>query len=134
MSSKFISRGADKYDSFMGRWSRRLAPLFIDFAGLGVGDRVLDVGCGTGSLTFELVKHANVASVEAIDYDPNRAANAGSRRTGRYENGRSQSTFMFANLTTLAHLSVSAAICFAASAGDPPSTVSPRSAIRALIR
>ena len=66
--------------------------------------------------------------------DPNRAATAGSRRTGRYENGRAQSTFMFANLTTLAHLSVSAAICFAASAGDPPSTVSPRSAIRALIR
>jgi SAM-dependent methyltransferase len=69
MSSKFISRGADKYDSYMGRWSRRLAPLFVDFAGLGVGDRVLDVGCGTGSLTFELVKHANVASVEAIDYE-----------------------------------------------------------------
>ena len=70
MSSKFISRGADKYDSFMGRWSRRLAPLFIDFAGLAVGDRVLEVGCGTGSLTFALVKHANVTSVEAIDYEP----------------------------------------------------------------
>jgi len=36
MSSKFISRGADKYDSFMGRWSQRLASLFIDFAGLAV--------------------------------------------------------------------------------------------------
>ena len=69
MSSKFISRGADKYDSFMGRWSRRLAPLFIDFAGLAAGDRVLEVGCGTGSLTFALVKHANVTSVEAIDYE-----------------------------------------------------------------
>jgi ubiquinone/menaquinone biosynthesis C-methylase UbiE len=69
MSSKFISRGADNYDSYMGRWSRRLAPLFIDFAGLAVGDRVLDVGCGTGSLTFALAKHANVASIEAIDYE-----------------------------------------------------------------
>jgi ubiquinone/menaquinone biosynthesis C-methylase UbiE len=69
MSSKFISRGADKYDSYMDRWSHRLAPLFIDFAGLAMGDRVLDVGCGTGSLTFALAKHANVASVEAIDYE-----------------------------------------------------------------
>ena len=34
MNSKFVARGADKYDSFMGRWSRRLAPLFLDFAGL----------------------------------------------------------------------------------------------------
>jgi ubiquinone/menaquinone biosynthesis C-methylase UbiE len=69
MSSKFISRGADKYDSFMGRWSRRLAPLFIDFAGLTAGDSILDVGCGTGSLAFALVERANVASVEAIDYE-----------------------------------------------------------------
>jgi hypothetical protein len=28
MRSKFISCGADKYESYMGRWSRRLAPLF----------------------------------------------------------------------------------------------------------
>lgn len=69
MSSKFISRGADQYESFMGRWSRRLAPLFIDFASLAAGERVIDVGCGTGSLTFALAEHAEIASVEAIDYE-----------------------------------------------------------------
>ena len=40
---------ASSYDRFMGRWSSKLAPLFVKFARIGDGDRVLDVGCGTGS-------------------------------------------------------------------------------------
>jgi ubiquinone/menaquinone biosynthesis C-methylase UbiE len=53
------------YDSFMGRFSRRLAPLFADFAGVGPGDRVLDVGAGTGALTAELVRRgAHPAATE----------------------------------------------------------------------
>jgi ubiquinone/menaquinone biosynthesis C-methylase UbiE len=51
----------------MGRWSRRLAPLLIRFGGLSDGDRVLDVGCGTGSLAFTLPEIANVAAVTGID-------------------------------------------------------------------
>jgi ubiquinone/menaquinone biosynthesis C-methylase UbiE len=35
----------------MGRWSARLAPLFVRFAGVKDGQRILDVGCGTESLS-----------------------------------------------------------------------------------
>jgi ubiquinone/menaquinone biosynthesis C-methylase UbiE len=69
MTSKFIARGADKYDAFMGRWSRRLAVPFLDFAGPLDGEHVLEVGCGTGSLTLVLPGRADIASVEAIDYE-----------------------------------------------------------------
>jgi SAM-dependent methyltransferase len=60
-------QNAEGYEKVMGRWSRRLAPLLIRFGGLSDGDRVLDVGCGTGSLTFTLPEIANVAGVTGID-------------------------------------------------------------------
>jgi len=57
--------GEDAYDDFMGRYSVRLAPLFADFAGVGEGDRALDVGAGTGALTSELLRRG--ASVTAAE-------------------------------------------------------------------
>ncbi len=60
--------GGDEYDNFMGRYSTVLAPLFADFAGVSSGDRVLDVGAGTGALSAELV--ARGASVAAADPSP----------------------------------------------------------------
>ncbi len=58
----------ESYDDFMGRYSVRLAPLFADFAGVGEGHRVLDVGAGTGALTRELV--ARGATVVAVEPSP----------------------------------------------------------------
>src|SRR5436305_422920 len=53
------------YDKFMGRYSVRLAPVFADFAGIEAGQRVLDVGAGTGALTAELARRdADVAAAE----------------------------------------------------------------------
>jgi SAM-dependent methyltransferase len=58
----------EAYDDFMGRYSQRLAPLFADFAGVSAGQRVLDVGAGTGALTAELL--ARGAEVAASDPSP----------------------------------------------------------------
>jgi SAM-dependent methyltransferase len=65
--SVFAAHDARAYERIMGRWSRRLAPLLIKFGGLADGDRVLDVGCGTGSLSFRLPEVAKVAAVTGID-------------------------------------------------------------------
>jgi ubiquinone/menaquinone biosynthesis C-methylase UbiE len=51
----------------MGRYSVRLAPLLADFAGVEAGHAVLDVGCGPGALTGELVKRVGPAAVSAVD-------------------------------------------------------------------
>jgi ubiquinone/menaquinone biosynthesis C-methylase UbiE len=59
--------GADAYDRFMGRYSVRLAPPFADFAGVGPGQSVLDVGCGPGALTTELVQRLGSTAVAAVD-------------------------------------------------------------------
>ena len=58
---------AARYDRFMGRYSSKLAPRFCEFAGIGVGQRVLDVGCGPGALTAELVGMVGEAAVSAVD-------------------------------------------------------------------
>ena len=69
-SSNFIAQGSAGYDGYMGRWSRRLAPQFLDFSGTADDERIIDVGCGTGSLTFSIIDRCKVASIEALDYEP----------------------------------------------------------------
>jgi SAM-dependent methyltransferase len=56
---------ADAYDSFMGRYSVQLGPQMADLAGVQRGQRVLDVGCGPGALTAELLQRG--AQVSAVD-------------------------------------------------------------------
>ena len=73
---------ASAYDRFMGRYSVPLAPLFADFAGIGPGLVALDVGCGPGALTAELVRRLGSASVFAVDPSEPFAAAAQERFPG----------------------------------------------------
>lgn len=67
------------YDRFMGRYSTLLAPQFVEFASVQKGDRALDVGCGPGSLTGELVRRLGGSVVAAIDPSPAFVAAASAR-------------------------------------------------------
>jgi SAM-dependent methyltransferase len=68
MPSMFNARDAANYERLMGRWSRRLAPIFIEHAGIADGENLIEIGCGTGSLTFALPQAAAIASLTAIDH------------------------------------------------------------------
>jgi SAM-dependent methyltransferase len=67
-SSTFVSSSGDGYEIQMGRWSRRLAPMLIEFAGLDRGASVLDVGCGTGNLAIALAQNPKIEKVCGIDF------------------------------------------------------------------
>ena len=58
---------ADAYDRYMGRYSAQISPLLADLAGVQGGQRVLDVGCGPGALTAELVARVGPSAVSAVD-------------------------------------------------------------------
>ncbi|MEO5820606.1 MAG: class I SAM-dependent methyltransferase, partial [Vicinamibacteraceae bacterium] len=71
------------YEPFMGRWSRRLAPLFVDFAGIQDGESVLDVGAGTGALASAILEARPKSHVTGLDVAPDYVAAARQRATGR---------------------------------------------------
>ena len=65
-----FTAAAEKYDRFMGRFTRTLAPALVSAAGVGEGRRVLDVGCGPGGLTDVLAASVGEDRVAAIDPAP----------------------------------------------------------------
>jgi SAM-dependent methyltransferase len=67
------------YERFMGRWSRLLAPQLAAFAGVVDGERVLDVGTGTGVLAGALEKSGS--SVQVVGIDPSEGFIAYARKS-----------------------------------------------------
>ena len=55
------------YEQYVGRWSRRVAPLFLSWLGIPAGRRWLDVGCGTGALCAAIVNRCSPSSVAGVE-------------------------------------------------------------------
>lgn len=67
----FAAANGDGYELQMGRWSRRLAQRFVEFAAIGTARCVLDVGCGTGNLALFMAQHdPGLESIHGIDVCP----------------------------------------------------------------
>jgi SAM-dependent methyltransferase len=57
----------DSYEAFMGRWSRQIAPHFLDWLALATGLSWLDVGCGTGALSQAICIGFQPSSIVGCD-------------------------------------------------------------------
>ena len=75
----------DAYERFMGRWSRRLAPLFVTFASVADEDAVLDVGCGTGALASAIAERVPSARITGVDRSSDYVREARARASGRQD-------------------------------------------------
>jgi SAM-dependent methyltransferase len=63
----FASAQSHAYEPFMGRWSRRLAPAFVEFAGVQDGESILDIGSGTGAVAAAVLEARPKAHVVGLD-------------------------------------------------------------------
>ena len=55
------------YEQYLGRWSRRVAPLFLSWLSIPAGRRWLDVGCGTGALCAAIMECCSPSSVAGVE-------------------------------------------------------------------
>jgi len=60
-------QAGDRYEAYMGRWSRLVAPRFLDWLALPGGLDWLDVGCGTGALSAAVLARCSPRSLLAVD-------------------------------------------------------------------
>jgi SAM-dependent methyltransferase len=100
-NSTFPTSSGDGYELQMGRHSRSLAPLFIEFAAARAGGKALDVGCGTGNLAVELSNSSAFTSIEAFDFSPAYITYAKARGVDPRINSKRPMHALFRSLTAL---------------------------------
>jgi ubiquinone/menaquinone biosynthesis C-methylase UbiE len=71
----------ERYETYMGRWSRRLGEAFLRWLDPPTGGRWLDVGCGTGALTAAVLAVTKPAEILGVDPSPGFLATARSQAT-----------------------------------------------------
>jgi len=59
--------GAEEYEAYIGRWSRPVAAVFLDWLSIPPGQRWVDVGCGTGALSGAILERTDPFSVVGCD-------------------------------------------------------------------
>jgi SAM-dependent methyltransferase len=64
---KYTWASGDKYEPFIGRWSRLVARLFLKWLAIPAGSQWLDVGCGTGALSQTILQLAEPAKIKGVD-------------------------------------------------------------------
>jgi SAM-dependent methyltransferase len=95
MAGTFKAVHADGYNRIMGRFSVSLAQQFIAFTGHRPGERIVDVGSGTGSLSFALAARGDHKEIVGIDVGEPFVAHA------REHNKDPRTSFRIADATAL---------------------------------
>lgn len=57
----------DAYEMYVGRWSRKTGRKFLSWLNIPNGLRWLDVGCGTGALTSQILHNQDPMSVVGVE-------------------------------------------------------------------
>jgi SAM-dependent methyltransferase len=73
--------GGDRYEAYVGRWSRPVARRFVASLAVPAGARWLDVGCGTGALSETVLAAAEPSAVLGVDPSPDFVAHAAAHVT-----------------------------------------------------
>jgi ubiquinone/menaquinone biosynthesis C-methylase UbiE len=71
------------YERMMGRWSKRVGVQFLDWLDAPKGQNWLEVGCGNGAFTEELIAHGAPRAVSAVDPSEGQLAFARTREAAK---------------------------------------------------
>jgi ubiquinone/menaquinone biosynthesis C-methylase UbiE len=60
-----------QYESYVGRWSRSVAQVFVRWLSIPAQKDWVDVGCGTGALAQTVIQNSNPRSIKCVDSSAN---------------------------------------------------------------